>query len=277
MPELPEVETVRLGLLPYLENVRLTSVSLNTPMLRFPFSDGFRQTLTGATITHLTRRAKYLLFHLDREAILLTHLGMSGKFTYSPTQEYRPQKHDHVVFETDTGNTIAYNDPRRFGFMFTMPVADIENHQMLASLGVEPLSDAFSHIYLAEKLHKKSVAIKQALLDQRVVAGLGNIYVSESLHYANINPLQPAQTIPLEQLEKLVESIKMVLKTALAAGGSTLNDYSHPSGELGCFQHQFAVYGRHQQPCKTCHTGTIQKITQGGRSSFYCNFCQKMP
>ncbi len=277
MPELPEVETVKCGLQPVLEGRVLSRVIARRPDLRFPLPDGFGQRLTGRTVSKLTRRAKYLLIHMDNGTVLIWHLGMSGRvliFTEPPPPE---QKHDHIIIETEDGATVRFNDTRRFGFMSLCEAAELEENTFIKKLGPEPLGDDFTGAVLAQRLAGKKTPIKAALLDQGIVAGLGNIYVSESLFYAGISPKRLAHTLQGKRAEKLVGCIKDVLKAAIAAGGSSLRDHRQPSGELGYFQHQFAVYDKAGQKCPgcDCKDGAIKQITQSGRSTYFCSKKQR--
>jgi formamidopyrimidine-DNA glycosylase len=282
MPELPEVETVRRGLAPVLEGHRLARVRLNRPDLRFPLPDGFVQRLTGATITALDRRAKYLLGRLDRGDVLVMHLGMTGRFEidgHTPgefEQAVAPDpKHAHVVFETEAGSKVTYYDPRRFGFMGLIPADTLSAHPWFAGMGPEPLGEGFTARTLADAFAGRKQGPKTLLLDQRVVAGLGNIYVCEALHRAHISPLKPAGGISAKRLAKLVEDIKAVLAEAVEVGGSTLRDFAAADGALGYFQHRFRVYGREGEPCPTPGCGgTVERVAQSGRSTFYCATCQ---
>jgi len=287
MPELPEVETVRGGLAPVLEGHRLVRVEARRPDLRFPFPDNFVQTLTGATIVSLQRRAKYLLARLDREDTLVMHLGMSGRFEISrPEGTVRPgefhyaadpdPKHAHVVFETEAGARVTYYDPRRFGYMALVNTATLELHPWFAGLGPEPLSDAFDAAHLKAAFAGRKQGPKTLLLDQRIVAGLGNIYVCEALNRSRISPFKPAGAISLPRLKGLVAAIRDVLGEAIAAGGSTLRDYAQADGALGYFQHRFRVYDREGRPCTNegCK-GVIAREVQSGRSTFFCPVCQK--
>jgi len=287
MPELPEVETVRGGLAPVLEGQRLTRVEARRPDLRFPLPTGFVQILTGARIVSLTRRAKYLLARLDREDTLVMHLGMSGRFEIARPEgaarpggfHYAPDpdpKHAHVVFETEAGTRVTYYDPRRFGYMALINTATLDLHPWFASLGPEPLSEAFDSGRLASAFAGRKQGPKTLLLDQSIVAGLGNIYVCEALHRARISPFKPAGRIAKARLQRLVEVIGEVLREAIAAGGSTLRDYASADGALGYFQHRFQVYDREGQPCTNLGcAGTIHRRVQGGRSTFYCPVCQR--
>jgi formamidopyrimidine-DNA glycosylase len=287
MPELPEVETVRLGLEPVLAGARLARVEARRPDLRFPLPDGFVQRLTGARLERLERRAKYILAPLDRGDVLVMHLGMSGRFEitgHTPAQ--RPgdflyaappdPKHAHVLFETEAGAVVTYFDPRRFGYMGLIPAVDIARHPWFAGLGPEPLDAAFSAAHLRRALAGRRQSVKATLADQRVVAGLGNIYVCEALHRARISPLRPAGEVEARALARLVATVKAVLAEAIEAGGSTLRDYAGADGALGYFQHRFAVYGREGEPCLSARcAGTVERLVQAGRSTFYCPTCQR--
>lgn len=283
MPELPEVETVRAGLSPVMEGREFTSVTLNRKDLRFPFPPNFKKRLEGETLVHLRRRAKFLMGELSSGETLIMHLGMSGRFTIeagswpaddNPTNP----KHDHVVFTMQTlgtessSPTITYNDPRRFGFMELLEPGE---KGRLKDLGPEPLSNQFSGPGLIESLHGKKAPIKTALLDQNIVAGLGNIYVLEALHASGISPLRLAKDVSEDEADLLTTEIKKTLSLAIKAGGSTLNDFAAADGALGYFQHSFKVYGQEGAPCPMdgCD-GTVERIKQSGRSSFYCQACQ---
>lgn len=295
MPELPEVETVRRGLEPVLEGQRIVRVDQRRPDLRFPLPERFAERLEGRTIEAITRRAKYLLMRLSSKETLVMHLGMTGRFTIAmPDKTTRKTpgqfahaagehgKHDHVVFHLKSGAVVTYNDARRFGFMLLMSEAELETHPMFAHLGVEPFGNQFNADYLARRAAGKGVDLKAFLMDQRIVAGLGNIYVCEALHRAQLSPNRGAKSLadkkgkPTERAERLVPAIKSVLTEALAAGGSTLRDYRHADGELGYFQHAFSVYGRTGEPCKRpgCQ-GIVRRSVSAGRSTFFCSTCQK--
>ena len=296
MPELPEVETVRRGLAPVLEGARIVKVETRRPDLRFPLPERFCERLAGRTVAALGRRAKYLIFDVEGGPALICHLGMSGSFRIeagerdeTPGAFYHERSknsaHDHVVFHVQDPQggsaRIVFNDPRRFGFMLFAEGAPQE-HPMLSGLGVEPTGNALSGALLAELLKNRRTPLKAALLDQRLIAGLGNIYVSEALWRAHLSPLRAAGTIAgpgrtaRERREALAAAIRSVLADAIAAGGSSLRDHSRTNGSLGYFQHSFAVYDREGAPCPTpgCD-GRIERIVQGGRSSFYCRACQK--
>lgn len=279
MPELPEVETVRRGLQPHLEGRRIARLVLNRDGLRWKFPPDLVQTATGATVTGLRRRSKYVLLDLDREASILIHLGMSGRMLiegagvgdFHRDPSILP-RHDHVVFETDEGTRITLNDARRFGMVDLIrgssPLLDV--------LGPEPLEDDFTGAVLSAAFEGRRAPVKAALLDQGVVAGLGNIYVSESLHRAGIDPRRAAGRIGRARLDALVGHIRDVLSEAIAAGGSSLRDHRQATGELGYFQHSFRVYDREGAPCpRPGCTGTIHRIVQSGRSSFWCPSCQR--
>lgn len=287
MPELPEVETVRGGLAPVMEGRRLVRVEARRPDLRFPFPDNFVQVLTGATVVKMERRAKYLLARLDREDTLVMHLGMSGRFEISrPEGQERPgqfhyapdpdPKHAHVLFETEEGVRVTYYDPRRFGYMALVNTATMHLHPSFAELGPEPLSDAFDAARLKAAFAGRKQGPKTLLLDQRIVVGLGNIYVCEALHRARISPFKPAGKIAAAKLPPLVQAIRDVLGEAIRAGGSTLRDYAQADGALGYFQHSFRVYDREGRPCPNegCK-GVVAREVQAGRSTFYCPVCQR--
>ena len=291
MPELPEVETVRLGLEAAVAGHRFTRVAARRPDLRKAFPDRFAERLTGRRVLKLRRRAKYLLLDLDNSETLIVHLGMSGRLTIhgakahvkpgrfhnkAPDDGSGEGKHDHVVFETEEGTRIVFTDHRRFGLMDIESTEAVPEHPLFRGLGPEPLDKAFTPTVLTAALKGKKTPIKSALLDQRVVAGIGNIYACEALFRARISPKRLAKTVAGVRCEKLVPSVKAVLTDAIKAGGSTLRDYARADGELGYFQHHFAVYDREGQPCpaKDCK-GTIKRIVQAGRSTFYCPSCQK--
>lgn len=256
---------------------------VNRPDLRWPFPERMAERLTGRRIERLGRRSKYILVDLDDGETLIVHLGMSGRMLISGALPGRfhhdrpvPAKHDHVVFYMDNGARVAFNDARRFGSMDLTPTHKIDDHRLIATLGPEPLSNAFDTRYLAERLSGRHMPVKGALLDQRTVAGLGNIYACETLHRAGIDPRRAARRIAPAQLAKLVPAIREVLREAIASGGSSLRDHRQATGELGYFQHSFAVYGRAGRSCPTpdC-TGMIQRIVQSGRSTFFCSRCQR--
>lgn len=275
MPELPEVETVVRGLRPRLEGHRLTKVVQRRADLRFPLPANFAKRLKGRRVTGVGRRAKYILIHLDDGEVLLCHLGMSGRMLVGRANGVPLDPHDHVVFTTDAGDEIRFNDTRRFGMMDLVPESGLAAYPLLAGLGPEPLGNEFSGPELARRLAGKRTSIKAALLDQRVVAGLGNIYVCESLFVAGLSPRRMAYTVQGGRAERLAHAVREVLTKAIAAGGSSLRDYVQTSGELGYFQHQWAVYDREGEACPGCtcdvrKTGGIRRIVQSGRATFYC-------
>lgn len=281
MPELPEVETVRRGLAPVMEGARIERLNVNRADLRFPFPDRFRERVEGTTITRIGRRAKFLVLELSSGEALIMHLGMSGRFTVNQraTADFHHDPgtnpaHDHVVLHMSGGATVTYNDPRRFGFMELWPVADLSAYPRLAHMGPEPLSNHFHAAYLNQKLHSKAAPIKAALLDQTVIAGLGNIYVCEALFRAGISPRRKALSVAGKRAERLAPAINEVIAEAIAAGGSSISDFASASGELGYFQKHFSVYDREGAACDTCGTA-IKRIVQSGRSSFYCGTCQR--
>jgi formamidopyrimidine-DNA glycosylase len=270
MPELPEVETTVRGLVPVLEGRRLVCVEARRADLRRAFPPDLRQRLTGATVTSLGRRAKYGLIDTDRGDTLIFHLGMSGRWRIEPAEL---GAHDHFVLETDEGRRLALNDPRRFGSLDLVRSDALGDYEPFAKMGPEPLSEAFSSEYLGRALEGRSAPIKALLLDQRIVAGLGNIYVCEALHMAGIAPGRAGGGIGRERLVRLVAAIKAVLLAAIDAGGSTLRDYARPDGELGYFSKQWRVYGREGEGCEC--GAPIRRRPEGGRSTFYCARCQR--
>jgi formamidopyrimidine-DNA glycosylase len=292
MPELPEVETVRRGLAPAMEGERITAVTLNRADLRFAFPDGFVTRLTGRTIVALGRRAKYLTADLDDGTVLIMHLGMSGSFrvgTRAAEEKigdfYIPRgklaAHDHVVFDLGSGARIIYNDPRRFGFMDLTTRADFSRHPLIRAIGLEPLGNEFGADVLNRLLSGKKTPLKAALLDQKLIAGLGNIYVCEALWRAKLSPMRQAGSIadaaktPTRPVKDLAKAIRTVLEEAIVAGGSSLRDYVQTSGELGYFQHRFCVYDCEGKPCvRPGCGGTVERVVQSGRSTFFCATCQ---
>jgi formamidopyrimidine-DNA glycosylase len=291
MPELPEVETVRRGLAPAMEGARFAKVEVRRGDLRWPLPKDFAKRLTGQTVEGLGRRAKYLLADLSSGEVLLMHLGMSGSFRLRRNGQQvlgdpryfeiaKDEKHDHVVFHMSNGSTITFNDPRRFGSMKLVKRAKLDSEPLLRDLGPEPLGNAFDAAMLAKACAGKKTSLKAALSDQRVVAGLGNIYVCEALFRARLSPKRKASTIaerngePNARAKALVAAIRAVLNDAIRAGGSSLRDYRRADGSLGDFQHNFLVYDREGQPCPGCK-GEVKRIVQQGRSTFYCPSCQK--
>jgi formamidopyrimidine-DNA glycosylase len=297
MPELPEVETVRRGLQPVMEGAKILQAEARRKDLRFPFQKDFVARLTGQTVTGLGRRAKYLLADLSSGDVLLMHLGMSGSFRVQKLGEAHVQgevqgefhhprgkngAHDHVVFHMSSGADIVFNDPRRFGYMKIIARGALGAEPLLRGLGPEPLGNAFDARMLAKSVVGKKTALKAALLDQRVVAGLGNIYVCEALYRAHLSPRRQASTLatrkgePTDHARHLVDAIHAVLNEAIKAGGSSLRDHRQANGELGYFQHSFRVYDREGEPCGTPGCGgVVRRFTQNGRSTFWCPKCQK--
>lgn len=283
MPELPEVETVRRGLSPVMEGQVIARADVNRPDLRWPFPPDMAARLTGQKVERLRRRSKYILADLSSGESLLIHLGMSGRMLISgdPLGQFvhdhpSPEKHDHVVLHMATGARVTFNDPRRFGAMDLIDTANADAHKLLAAIGPEPLGNDFHEAHLIAALKGRNMPIKSALLDQRIVAGLGNIYVCETLYRAGIHPARKAGNISAGRVAGLVPIIRQVLEEAIKAGGSTLRDFKHADGELGYFQHSFDVYGREGEPCRNdgC-TSNVARIVQSGRSSFYCTQCQR--
>ncbi|SIS49875.1 DNA-(apurinic or apyrimidinic site) lyase [Roseivivax lentus] len=283
MPELPEVETVRRGLVPAMEGVRIVQAEVNRPDLRWPFPDRMAERLTGARVDRLRRRSKYILADLSTGETLLMHLGMSGRVLISgdPLGQFvhdhpAPEKHDHVVFHMENGARVTFNDPRRFGAMDLMPTNGAEAHPLIAALGPEPLGNSFHEAHLVGAFKGRNMPVKAALLDQKIVAGLGNIYVCEALFRAGIHPARKAGRIGAGRVASLVPIIRATLQDAIAAGGSSLRDYRQADGELGYFQHSFDVYGREGAACRRDGCGgSVRRIVQSGRSSFYCAQCQR--
>jgi formamidopyrimidine-DNA glycosylase len=293
MPELPEVETVRRGLQPAMEGAKILKAEARRKDLRFPFQKDFIGRLEGQTVTGLGRRAKYLMADLGSGDVLLMHLGMSGSFRVlegghgnTPGQFHRPRSedraHDHVVFHMSSGTAIVFNDPRRFGYMKIIARDALEDEPLLRGLGPEPLGNEFDAAMLARACHNKKTSLKAALLDQRVVAGLGNIYVCEALYRSRLSPRRLAATLatkkgePTDHAGRLVDAIHSVLNQAIEAGGSSISDHRLTSGELGYFQHSFQVYDREGEKCRTkgC-SGVVRRFVQNGRSTFWCPKCQK--
>jgi len=276
MPELPEVETVKRGLQPVWEGRRFTRVTCYRPDLRKPFPLGMAQTLTGRMVERLERRAKYLLVRLSGNLVLIIHLGMSGRMTIAEHDNGAVGTHDHVVFVTDAGVRVTFTDPRRFGLMDICDGDGLDSHPLLAGLGPEPVGDGFNASVLAQALAGRAAPIKAALLDQKTVAGLGNIYVCESLFRAGIHPERAAGSLSKVSIGKLTQAIQTVLAEAIEAGGSTLRDHQRPDGELGYFQHSFAVYDKEGKRCPHSRCkGTVIRMVQSGRSTFFCPTCQK--
>lgn len=295
MPELPEVETVRMGLAPVLTGQTFARVTTRRADLRFPFPENFAKRLTGARVNSLERRAKYLIAHLSTDEALLMHLGMTGRFHVQTPGEAVPHllgdyeqdvdagpKHMHAVFDMRGGARVTYADPRRFGYMLLVPESELAQHAMMRGLGVEPLSTALTPDYLAGRALGRRSDLKAFLMDQRIVAGLGNIYVCEALFRAGLKPTRPASVLatksgkPTAHAGRLVAGIRSVLEAAIKAGGSTLRDYRQADGSAGAFQNTFQVYGREGEPCvRPGCRGIVRRSVQGGRSSFFCPVCQR--
>jgi formamidopyrimidine-DNA glycosylase len=271
MPELPEVETVVRGLEKAMKGHAIATVRTGREKLRIPFPPALSK-ISGARVTSLSRRAKYILINLADKRTMIVHLGMSGRMTVNPL---RAEKHDHMILTLDTGARIVLNDPRRFGLVALVDTAKLDAHKLFSHLGPEPLDKKFTPAWLAEKFRNKKVAAKLAIMDQRVVVGVGNIYASEALFEARIDPRRPAGSLTPAELKTLAAAITSVLKRAIKAGGSSLRDYVQADGELGYFQHQWAVYGKGGETCPACKKPCITKIAQGGRSTFYCPVRQK--
>lgn len=292
MPELPEVETVRRGLMPVLQGAVIESAEARRPDLRWPLPENFAERLAGRRIEAVGRRAKYLLADLDGGEVMILHLGMSGSIRIEGEKAARPGAfhyprgvggpHDHVVLHLAGGTTVTFNDPRRFGAILIVPYDRLESHPLLASLGPEPLGNAFHAEYLASACARRHTSLKAALLDQKLVAGLGNIYVCEALFRAGLSPRRLAHTLattaggPTQRAERLVGAIRDVLREAIQAGGSSLRDHRQVNGELGYFQHTFRVYDREGEACRTLRCrGVVQRIVQSSRSTFFCPVCQR--
>ena len=279
MPELPEVETVMRGLRERLEGRVIVRAMAHRPDLRWPLPENLQTRLTGARVTGFRRRGKYILMRLAGGDSVLLHLGMSGRIVLTPLRPNQPTPHEHMVLETDDGCRLGFVDPRRFGSVDLVPTRAEERHRLLAGLGPEPLDGGFTAAVLSAALAGKRTPIKAALLDQKVVAGLGNIYVCEALYRARLSPQRSAHTIPGARAERLVPAIKDTLHEAIEAGGSSLRDYVQPDGELGYFQHAWKVYSREAEPCDRCPGRPacpgVRRITQSGRSTFYCPRTQR--
>ncbi|MCW5569365.1 MAG: bifunctional DNA-formamidopyrimidine glycosylase/DNA-(apurinic or apyrimidinic site) lyase [Dokdonella sp.] len=278
MPELPEVETVRRGLLPRLAGRRIVRLTQRRKDLRLPLPPHFAARIEGRTVTGIARRAKYMLWQLDDGHTLVVHLGMSGRLLLlNGADSGKPfDAHDHVVFDVDDGWQIRFNDARRFGLMLLLRNSDVATHKLFRTLGPEPLDDAFDGPALAARLKGKRTPIKSALLDQRVLVGVGNIYACEALHLAGISPRRSAHTVTGDRAERLARAVKDVLWRSIADGGSTLRDHVQPDGELGYFQTRFVVYDREGRPCPGCTCGKgVRRIVQAGRSTFFCPLRQR--
>ncbi|HEC90879.1 MAG TPA: bifunctional DNA-formamidopyrimidine glycosylase/DNA-(apurinic or apyrimidinic site) lyase [Alphaproteobacteria bacterium] len=284
MPELPEVETVCRGLAPHLEGRRIARVTVRRRDLRRPIPRGFAGQVEGRLVARVERRAKYILIHLSGGgsdgSVMIWHLGMSGRAQVLDGHPHPPAKHDHVIIETDGGKSVVFNDPRRFGLMVLAAESGLAEHPLLKRLGPEPLGDAFTQATLAAALAGRRGAVKTAIMDQSIVAGMGNIYASESLFRAAISPKRKASTVRGARASKLVAAIREVFREAIIAGGSTLRDHRRPDGDIGRFQNAFQVYGRDGEACPGCNcnpaiSGGIRKISQAGRATFYCPHRQR--
>ena len=277
MPELPEVETVMRGLAPILENARIAEARAHAPKLRVDIPEDFNQRLSGNLIMRLIRRSKYILIECEDGLVAILHLGMSGRISIYGAGSDHPAraKHDHITLLTEKGDLVVFNDARRFGLLVFSSLSEIDQHPLIKDIGPEPLGNRFNSAHLAAGLEKRKSPIKTSLLDQKLVAGLGNIYVCEALWRAGIAPTRLANTLSSAEVDALVPIIRTILEEAIAAGGSTLKDYAQVSGELGYFQHRFNAYGREGEPCAAegCRA-TIERIIQSNRSTFYCPSCQ---
>ena len=275
MPELPEVETVMRGMQPALEGKKLINIEARCDSLRWPIPNNFADRLKGRRVINIARRAKYILWYLDDETVMILHLGMSGRVSITAKRPSKIEKHDHLIFTTEEGAVIRFNDARRFGMVDLSTSGSIFQHKLLRQIGPEPLGNDFNELSLKEMLRGKKTTIKNALLDQRVVAGLGNIYVCESLFRSNISPKRLALNVKGKRLKALSLNIREVLNEAILAGGSSLRDHAQTNGDIGYFQHNFMVYGREGQACKKNGCGNkVNRIIQSGRSTFYCTKCQ---
>lgn len=275
MPELPEVETVMRGMQPALEGKKLINIEARCDSLRWPIPNNFADRLRGRRVINIARRAKYILWYLDDETVMILHLGMSGRVSITAKRPSKIEKHDHLIFTTEEGAVIRFNDARRFGMVDLSTSGSVFQHKLLRQIGPEPLGNDFNELSLKEMLRGKKTTIKNALLDQRVVAGLGNIYVCESLFRSNISPKRLALNVKGKRLKALSLNIREVLNEAILAGGSSLRDHAQTNGDIGYFQHNFMVYGREGQACKKNGCGNkVNRIIQSGRSTFYCTKCQ---
>jgi len=272
LPELPEVEVLRLGLVPHLEGRRIDTVTCAVPALRYPLPDNLNDILAGQHFRGIDRRAKYLLFHFDHDCLLVWHLGMTGQFHLLPG-EAQAGPHEHVCFHLNDGQSLRYRDARRFGYAGLIPVKQMPVHPWFKHLGPEPLSDGFNSSYLVRACFGRRAAIKNLIMDSRIVVGVGNIYASEALFRAGIHPARAAGRIATARTDVLVNAIRQVLSEAIRAGGSSIRDFVHVDGKPGYFTHCFAVYGRRGEPCHRCGR-SIRRLVLAGRSSFYCPHCQ---
>lgn len=274
MPELPEVETTRRGLLKAIKGQRIISASLHTRRLRLPFPPNLTQQLKNVTVNDIERRAKYMIWHLSSGRQMVVHLGMSGRFRHSDQKSFVREKHDHFILQLDNGKVLAYHDPRRFGLIDWAVDAKGELHPWLREMGIEPLSRQLTAVWVYTQLQKRKTNMKAALLDQKMIVGLGNIYVAEALFLSSIRPTRMARHVTMAECAKLVPAIKKVLRAAIDAGGSSLRDYRDIEGQIGFFQDRFFVYDRAGEKCRKCKS-VIRHLVQSGRSSYYCPNCQK--
>jgi formamidopyrimidine-DNA glycosylase len=274
MPELPEVETICRGLKENIINKEISDVKISDKKLRFNYPENFIQNLNNSKIINISRRARYILIYLENNQILLIHLGMTGKLNFFQEFNDKITKHDHIIIKFSNNSFLIYNDIRRFGFVDLFQLKEKESHKMLKNLAIEPLSEKFNTKYLQERLKNKSMNIKNIMMDNKIVVGVGNIYINESLFLSNISPKRAANKVTLSELEKLVKNIKEILQKAINKGGSTLRDYKKLNGDIGNFQFNFTVYGREDKKCIICQT-KIKRIKQNGRSTFFCPNCQK--
>jgi formamidopyrimidine-DNA glycosylase len=274
MPELPEVETVRRGLMQHIEGKHIHTVLARRRDLRSPLPKNFEKAITGSVIKHITRRAKYLLFHLNNAQVLIVHLGMSGSLVLKEALPNQYRKHDHVILTFKEGGALLFHDPRRFGLMMLVTETALAKHKLLAGLGPEPLDEKIDGAYLYTLLQSTKAPVKSAVMDQRKLVGVGNIYACEALFRAKIHPSRPANKVTKKEADALMKAIKQVLEEAIVSGGSTLRDYVRSSGDAGYFQHHFSVYGRHKLPCVVCKN-PVAVMRQSGRSTFFCAHCQK--
>lgn len=283
MPELPEVETVMQGLSPFLFKAKITALDVHSPQLRIPIPKQKLKALLNVQIIQLERRAKYILIHFANQKTMIIHLGMTGSFTVYPPKKHSNivmDRHDHLAITTDKNIRIIFRDPRRFGMIDVIDTSEMASYKSLANLGPEPLDENFTAAVLKANLENRKIAIKVAIMDQKVVVGVGNIYASEALFLAGISPTTPANEVSSKKLSLLVEKIKFILNAAIKSGGSTLRDYRNVGGGSGHFQFNFSVYDREGEPCSVCNcsvqkTGGISRIVQAGRSTFFCPVCQK--
>lgn len=272
MPELPEIETLKRCLEPHILGTIINKLDKRRDDIRYKLSDQLESNIIAAKIISLRRRAKYLIIDLDNGCSIIIHLGMSGKFTLQPNN-YSAQKHDHVIISLNNGNLLIFNDPRRFGMISALPTKSLE-HEFFYSLGVEPLSDNMSNEYIITKLAKRNLPIKNLMMDNKIIVGIGNIYASEILFAAKIDPRRLGSSLQIDEINKLILAIKNILSMAILAGGTTIKDFVSGDSKPGYFQQELQIYARENQQCLVCQ-GSITKLKQAGRASFYCTICQK--